>query len=80
MASYLGQAEAEEGAVWREWAAVEKMERSRAVLSSSLGSRLAHRRLAPAPAPEPAPEPEPETEPSPAPAPASEREPSPTAG
>ena len=31
--------------MWREWAAVEKMERSRAVLSSSLGSRLAHRRL-----------------------------------
>ena len=31
--------------MWREWAVVEAMERSRAVLSSSLSSRLAHRRL-----------------------------------
>ena len=39
------QAEAEEGAVWREWAVIEAMECSRAVMSSSLSSRLAHRRL-----------------------------------
>ena len=38
--------EGEEGAVWREWAVVEAMECSRAVMSSSLSSRLAHRRLA----------------------------------
>ena len=65
--------------MWREWAAVEKMERSRAVLSSSLGSRLAHRRLepapAPAPAPEPAPAPAPEPEPEPEPEPDLDPEP-----
>jgi len=44
--AHQAQAEPEEGAVWREWAVVEAMECSRAVMSSSLSSRLAHRRLA----------------------------------
>ena len=38
-------AEAAEAEAWAEWPAVEALESSRAVMSSSLGCRLAHRRL-----------------------------------